>query len=75
MLFTTLPLPQRKILTALCKCLFLLLGIFCLKVLFIYLKERDRDSKREPKRGGEGEAGSSLSRKPNGGLDPRILGS
>ena len=43
---------------------------------FIYLFEREkRDSEREHKPGGEGEAGSSLIREPDVELDPRTLGS
>ena len=57
----------------------LLIYLF-LKILFIYLTEREckrargnvsRGSSRER----EGEAGSSPSREPNVGLNPRILGS
>jgi len=39
------------------------------------LFERDRDSEREHKWGGEGEAVSPLSREPHVELDPRMLGS
>jgi len=39
------------------------------------LRERDRDSEREHKWGGEGEAVFPQSREPNAGLDPRTPGS
>ena len=51
---------------------------FLLKISFISERERARErvSVHHEQRGGaeeEGEADSSLSRKPNVGLDPRIL--
>ena len=46
---------------------------FYFKILFTYL--RDTDSIREHRWGGEGEAGSPLSRETDAGLDPRSLGS
>ena len=42
------------------------------KVLFIYLREIEREREIT---GEEGQAGSPLSREPNMGLDPRALGS
>lgn len=48
---------------------------FFLKMSFIYLKERDRDSEREHKWGGGGEAGFPLSGEPDTGLESRTLGS
>ena len=50
--------------------------ILFLKILFIYLTQRNRENTHArgvAKR--EGEAGSLLSREPNKGLDPRTLGS
>ena len=44
--------------------------LFILKILFIYLTEREREHKLE----GEDEAGSLLSREPAVKLDPRTLG-
>ena len=46
--------------------------IFFKKTLFTYLRERERERERENKQGeqqaeGEEEAGSPLSREPNGG--------
>jgi len=47
---------------------------FFLKILFIYLTERDTARERT-QAGGEGEAGFPRSREPDAGLDPRALGS
>ena len=50
--------------------------IFLIKILFIYLT--DRDTVREGAQAGgvgEGEAGTLWSRKPDAGLHPRTLGS
>ena len=45
---------------------------FFLKILFIYLTDRDhKQAERQAER--EGEAGSQLSREPDAGLDPRTL--
>jgi len=45
--------------------------IFFLKILFIYLTERDTTREGTQAGGvGEGEAGFLLSREPNAGLDP-----
>ena len=44
------------------------------KILFIHLTERERAQARGAAKG-EGETGSSLSREPDMGLDPRTLGS
>jgi len=45
---------------------------FFLKILFIYLTERDTAREGTQAGGvGEGEAGFPLSREPNAGLDPR----
>jgi len=54
--------------------------LFLLKILFIYLTERDTAREGTQAGGvGEGEANSSLSREPDVvldvGLDPRTLGS
>lgn len=53
-----------------CICKFFFFFIF-----YIYLRGRDSnsDGKREQERGGEGKAGSPLSREPAVGLDLRIL--
>ena len=50
---------------------------FFFKILFIYLRksEQERERARVHKPGGEGEAGSLLSRELNVGLNPRTLGS
>jgi len=49
--------------------------LFFLKILFIYLTERDTVRAGSQAGGvGEGEAGFLLSREPNAGLDPRTLG-
>ena len=45
-------------------------GFFFLEILFIYLMENEQESTRTE---GEREAGSSLSREPDVGLDPRTL--
>ena len=46
-------------------------GTFFLKILFIYLSERESAHKQgEQQAGGEGEAVSLLSKEPNVGLDP-----
>ena len=48
------------------------LSFFFLKILFIYLTDRDhRYAGRQRER--EEEAGSLLSREPDAGLDPRTL--
>ena len=48
--------------------------IYFFKVLFIYLREGEREKEREDKQGGgaeeEGETGSPLSREPDVGLHP-----
>ena len=53
--------------------------MFCfVKILFIYLMERERQPAREgtqARRVGEEETGSQQSREPNVGLNPRDLGS
>jgi len=47
---------------------------FFLKILFIYLTERDTAREGTQARGvGEGEAGFLQRREPDAGLDPRIL--
>ena len=50
---------------------------FFLKILFIYLREIETASERgNTSRGsGRGEAGFPLSKEPDSGLDPRIVGS
>jgi len=49
---------------------------FFLKILLIYLTERDTAREGIQAGGvGEGEAGFPLNREPNAGLDPRTLGS
>ena len=45
---------------------------FFITVLFIYLRKSEQEGERA---GAEGEADSSLGRKPNAGLDPTTLGS
>ena len=47
------------------------LPIFFLKILFIYLRDRDRDSKGEYEWGAEGQAGSPQRGEPEAGMDPR----
>ena len=47
---------------------------FFLKILFIYLTDREHKlAEKQAER--EEEAGSLLSREPDAGLDPRMLGS
>ena len=48
--------------------------LFTLKILFIYLRQRDtkRKSMSREEAEGEGEADSLLSQAPDMGLDPRI---
>jgi len=41
----------------------------------IWQREREREHKQGEEAEGEGEADSPLSREPDAGLDPRILGS
>ena len=57
---------------------FFLFFSFSLKILFIYLRERDSERKYElgmmGRRGAEGEVDSLLSRRPDFGLHPRTLG-
>ena len=43
------------------------------KILFIYLTEGDREHKQGDQQGGEGEVGFLLGKKPDVGLDSRIL--
>ena len=51
-------------------------SLIFLKILFIYLTERERSQVgRETGREREEEAGSPLSREPDMGLNPRTLGS
>ena len=50
-------------------------GTFFLKILFIYLTERERSQVGREAGRERGEAGSLLSREPDAGLDPRTLGS
>jgi len=50
--------------------------LFFLKILFIYLTERDIEREgTQAEEVGEGEAGLPPSREPDVGLDPRTLGS
>jgi len=52
--------------------------LFVLKILFIYLREKERErtlTRAQVGGGAEGEAGSPLSWEPDVGLDPRTLGS
>ena len=52
------------------------LKVIFLKILFIYLTERDTAREGTQAGGvGEGEAGFPPSREPDAGLDPRTLGS
>jgi len=54
----------------------LMTQLFFFKILFIYLRETETEiANREHKWGGEGEAGSPLSRECYTGLDPRPLAS
>ena len=51
-----------------------IVGLFFLKILFVYLRERERKSAHTNGVGGaegEGDAGSPLSREPDAGLHPR----
>ena len=56
--------------------IYLFIYFYFLKILFIYLTERDT-AREGTQVGGveEGEAGLPLSREPDGGLHPRTLGS
>ena len=45
-----------------------------LKILLIYLREREREHKQGGGAEGERETDSPLSREPDVGLDPRTLG-
>ena len=55
-------------------CTELLTGSFFLKILFSYLTEKEH-KQGEQKAEREGEADSLLSREPDAGLHPRVLGS
>ena len=62
------PSPVKSIFTA-------NLPAFFFKILFIYLKERERAYKQvEQQAEGEGEAGFLLSRDPEAGLHPKTPG-